>query len=571
MRIVFHKIRWTNFLSTGSYWTELDLSSNSTTLICGENGSGKSTFMDALCFCLYGKPFRKINKPQLVNSIIGKNMSTEIEFSVGTNLYKIVRGLKPGIFEVYVNDVMLSQNAEQKDYQEILEKNILRMNYKTFCQIVILGSANFVPFMQLPSLAKREFIEDLLDIQVFSNMNNLLKDKITDNKTIILECDSQIEIVNSKIELTKKHIAELKQNTETLIQEKRNKIEELNKQNVDNEKINQKLQSQIETLRKKVEKEELLKTNVTKLKTSISQLGKKINNINEQINFYKENDQCPTCSQKIDESFKQTVITEKQTSIENINQTINETTDKQEKINKMLQAMFIINKEITSLNQKLTESNMNFMSNLKLIDNMTKEIEGLNKKIDESENENNSLFGYNEQLQKINAQKEALINKKELFSAASYLLKDTGIKARIIKQYIPVLNKLINRYLEQMDFFCLFEMNENFEEKIKSRYRDEFSYDSFSEGEKMRINLSLLFAWREITKMRNSSATNLLILDEVMDGSLDASGMDEFLKIVVELAKANNIFIISHKTDQISDKFAHTITFEKNKNFSRIR
>lgn len=571
MRIVFHKIRWTNFLSTGSYWTELDLSNNSTTLICGENGSGKSTFMDALCFCLYGKPFRKINKPQLVNSIIGKNMSTEIEFSVGTNLYKIVRGLKPGIFEVYVNDVMLSQNAEQKDYQEILEKNILRMNYKTFCQIVILGSANFVPFMQLPSLAKREFIEDLLDIQVFSNMNNLLKDKITDNKTIILECDSQIEIVNSKIELTKKHIAELKQNTETLIQEKRNKIEELNKQNVDNEKINQKLQSQIETLRKKVEKEELLKTNVTKLKTSISQLGKKINNINEQINFYKENDQCPTCSQKIDESFKQTVITEKQTSIENINQTINETTDKQEKINKMLQAMFIINKEITSLNQKLTESNMNFMSNLKLIDNMTKEIEGLNKKIDESENENNSLFGYNEQLQKINAQKEALINKKELFSAASYLLKDTGIKARIIKQYIPVLNKLINRYLEQMDFFCLFEMNENFEEKIKSRYRDEFSYDSFSEGEKMRINLSLLFAWREITKMRNSSATNLLILDEVMDGSLDASGMDEFLKIVVELAKANNIFIISHKTDQISDKFAHTITFEKNKNFSRIR
>lgn len=565
MKIIFNKIRYKNFLSTGNVFTEIDLSGNPTTLVCGENGSGKSTFMDALCFSLYGKPFRKVNKPQLVNSVNAKTCVVEVEFNVGTHAYKIVRGLKPNLFEIYMNGNLLSQNADNKDYQEILEKNILRMNYKTFCQIVILGSANFVPFMQLAAQSKREFIEDLLDIQVFSNMNNILKEKINTNKEALALCENDLRLINSNLDLIRKHAAEQRQNVQDFIESKRFVIDKAQKENNDLLEQNQILADEVSGLQEKITKREALQKNNLKMNAAIHQIVSKIQAGRNRIKFYEENDSCPTCSQTIDDEFKKNFTEGKLKSIEENESLLVEVKEKQSKISQALDAIDEILDRITGCNQKMSSHSQVIASNNRLINMMQKEIASMNEKIEVQDDSE-----YKKQLVVLENKKEELIKQRELFAMAAILLKDTGIKARIIKQYIPVLNKLINRYLEQMDFFCQFEMDESFEEKIKSRYRDEFSYESFSEGEKMRINLSMLFAWREISRMRNSSATNLLILDEVMDGSLDVNGMEEFLKIVVQLAKANNIFIISHKTDQISDKFAKSIKFEKVKNFSRV-
>lgn len=566
MKITFNKIRWKNFLSTGNAFTEIDLFSHNTTLISGENGSGKSTFMDAMCFALYGKPFRKINKPQLMNAINQKNLLVELEFTIGSNEYLVKRGMKPSVFEVHLNGKVMAQNAESKDYQDTLEKNILRMNHKTFCQIVILGSANFVPFMQLSAQAKREFIEDLLDITIFSGMNTVLKDKASSNKNALIDCESEIRRITSNLELIRKHAAEQKQNAKTLVKDKKKIIDKAQKENEELVKENESLAKEIEGLKAKIDKTKSLQEKNLKVNAVIHQIVHKIQASQVNIKFYEENDSCPTCSQSISEDFKSEIVNNKQNTIKESEKLLEEVKQKQMKISYALKVIDNIVDRISSCNQKISSHSHMIASNNRLIDVMQKEITSINEKVEVQDDSE-----YQKQLKNAEKNKEFLLKEREIFTLAAVMLKDSGIKARIVKQYIPLLNKLINKYLEQMDFFCLFEMNENFEEKIKSRHRDEFSYESFSEGEKMRINLSMLFAWREISRMRNSSATNLLILDEVMDSSLDANGTDEFLKIVRNLAKDNNIFIISHKSDQISDKFDKSIVFEKVKNFSKIK
>jgi len=566
MKVTFKKLQYRNMLSTGHEYTEISLDGHATTLICGINGSGKSTFMDAITFGLYGKPFRKINKPQLINSVNNKMMDVRVEFVVGPDEFVVVRGMKPNIFEIYRNGELLAQNAENKDYQETLEKTILRMNYKTFCQIVILGSANFVPFMQLPALAKREFGEDMLDIQYFTIMNTLLKARMQTNKDELVATERGIELIQSNIAIIKKHQEEARLSSERMREDKEARIYELEDEYSLLQMDKNKVQAQLDEQAQKIAKKSELITSRAKLDGVHYQTKIKINDAKSSIQFFESHAECPTCTQEIAEAFKAGVLEKRHADLYDLTGALADIENKQAKVDKALNAMGGIEKKISAFRDEWTSINTKMDGNLRVIKSIQEEIANLKT----TEIDANALVPYETDLRNSYKFKEEFIKQRDLYVTATALLKDTGIKASIIKQYVPLLNKIINRYLEQMDFFCSFEMNENFEETIKSRFRDEFSYESFSEGEKMRINLSMLFAWREISKMRNSSATNLLILDEVMDGSLDAAGMDEFLVIVKEMAKDNNIFIISHKTDQISDRFDRVIKFQKDMNFSRI-
>ena len=565
--ITIQKVRWQNFLSTGNFLTEVILDSHSTTLISGENGSGKSTVMDAICFALFNKPFRKINKPQLVNSINNKNMFVEIEFQCNSVNYVIKRGLKPAIFQIYSNGNLINQEADSRDYQSILEQTILKINYKTFCQIVILGSANFTPFMQLPAAGRRDIIEDLLDIQVFSKMNFILKDRIQDNKNSIQECDSKIAILNKTIELNKKHLEQLQKNTQRSIDSKLKQIEEYNSSNIELESKLSNKQAKLDQITESINNNKpKIKSKLEKALNSKKELELVIKNHQKEIKFYHDTVSCPVCQQSISDSFKVDQISSRKSSIDSNNSeleeyisTIEKYKEKEDQLNKLIELQQQTVKCVSDI-----VSNINLNSNL--IKSVEREIKELNNQKDDIKPDTESK----KVLKQVNKQREELVNQRELYNIALMLLKDGGIKAQIIKQYIPIMNKLINGYLEQMEFFCQFQLNENFEESIKSRYRDEFSFTSFSEGEKMRINLALLFAWREVARMRNSASCNILVLDEVMDSSLDSNGTDEFIKIIKSISKNNNIIIISHKSDQIQDKFDRTIRFEKVKNFSKI-
>ena len=557
-------------LSTGNQFTEVALDRSKSTLIVGENGAGKSTILDALSFALYGKPFRNINKPQLVNSMTQKNLVVECEFMVGSKHFCVKRGIKPQIFEIYQNGEMINQNSSARDYQEYLEKSMLKLSFKSFGQIVILGSANYLPFMQLPAHARREVIEDLLDIQIFTTMNNLLKEKIATNKAAISDADYQINLIDNKIELTNKHINSLKTNNDHLIKQKQELIDELMGEILLTEMALTRENNNLDGRLSLIADSEKVNSKRTKLIELESQLETKIRSLKKEITFYHDNDSCPTCRQGIDHDFKNETISEREVKQSEVTDALSKIETEINAINDRVNEITEINKEITAINTKISELNSDIRSWNNSIRTIQTEIDGLEKNtavIDESRDDLDLL---NSQLGIQQKHKEDLANERSVIEVAGVLLKDSGIKTRIIKQYVPIMNKLINKYLAAMDFFVQFELDENFNETIRSRYRDDFSYASFSEGEKMRIDLSLMFTWRAIAKLRNSASTNLLIMDEVFDSSLDVGGTEEFLKILEGLTGDTNTFVISHKGDQLYDKFHSVVKFEKHANFSRI-
>ena len=567
--ILFKTIRWRNFLSTGNAFTEIQLDKNNTTLIVGENGAGKSTFLDALCFALYNKPFRKINKPQLLNSINKKDLLVELEFSIGPGDYKVVRGLKPAIFEVYKNGTLLNQDADSRDYQEVLENQILKLNHKSFCQVVVIGSASYIPFMQLSAQNRREVIEDLLDIQIFSTMNSLLKEKVTYNTTGLNKATADINLVSEKIRMTGEHIEAMHKSAEEQTDKLRAELRSIIDR-AEHEKLSaQQLDQQITQLSETINDSEAVEKKRGKAQLYERQLEAKLQRLREEIEFLETHENCPTCKQGIDGAFRSTAVSDKLRSCTETEQGIVQLKEEADKIDARLAEIRATNSTISDLSiKRITHSN-----NAKTLVQQAKKIaqdieEAEQKSIDILDASNlTSLENDLEQLQK---DKGELLKDKDALFVVSMVLKDTGIKSRIIKQYVPVINKLINKYLAALDFFVMFELDENFNETIKSRFRDDFSYASFSEGEKMRINLAILFTWRAVAKLRNSASTNILIMDEVLDGSLDGNGTDEFLKILNNLTLDTNTFIISHKVDQMYDKFTNILKFEKHKNFSRI-
>ena len=568
--IHFKKLRYQNILSTGNQFTEIDLNRSSSTLIIGENGAGKSTFIEALTFALYGKPFRNINKPQLMNAITGKGLLVELEFTIGKKDYMVRRGMKPNIFEIWLNGEMMNQNAGARDYQEYLEKNILKLNFKSFSQIVVLGSANYVPFMQLPAMQRRSVVEDLLDIQIFSIMNSLLKDKQAQNRSDITDLEYQIDLCEQKIELHSKHINTLKANNDELIAQKQQKIAEhqgaIDLLSIDTETLSEKL----DELNNQIADHQKIATRKSKLTQMESTLEDRIRKLNKEIQFFHDHDNCPTCKQGIDHDFKSDTIQKREAKSQEVTEALSKLESEIQSANTRLEEIQSLNKQITSLNAKITDHNQQIGFYQRYIRDLDKEIEGLREQASKIDTESEDTSKFIQELNNHKKQKETLSRQKSVQDVASHLLKDTGIKTKIIKQYVPIMNKLINKYLASMDFFVNFELDEQFNETIKSRFRDDFSYASFSEGEKMRIDLSLMFTWRAIAKLRNSASTNILIMDEVFDSSLDSSGTEEFLKILESLTQDSNVFIISHKGDQLFDKFHSVIKFEKHANFSRI-
>ena len=568
--ITFEKVRWKNFLSTGNVFTEIDLTRSTNTLIVGHNGAGKSTILDALTFGLCGKPFRKINKPQLMNTINNSDCVVEIEFKIGKKQYKIVRGIKPNLFEIYCDSILVNQDAKVKDYQEHLEKFILKLNYKSFTQVVILGSASFVPFMQLSPADRRSIIEDLLDIQIFSSMNTIVKNRISTIKDEQKTIEYNTKLINEKISLQKQNIEEHKKNHLVEINKKTQEITDndsyLNKVAKDItliQKHNQQLSDQI------VDKTAIVSRN-TKLLTLQSKFGDSVKKLNKEISFYENNDNCPTCQQTIAEETKDKHVTEKQLKITEIGTASTKLEEEIENVYNRLKDIDKIQKHITAHNSEIIKLNTQVTSINTFNAKLLKEIQELKSRTTSNENDDEKLKTLNVELQESTSLAEKLSMDKHYHEYAASLLKDTGIKTKIIKQYLPVMNKLINKYLTAMDFFVNFNLNESFEETIKSRHRDEFSYASFSEGEKQKIDISLLLTWRQIAKMKNSVSTNLLILDEVFDSSLDASSVELLMGILSTISNDNNIFVISHKGDQLFDKFHSVIRFVKKNNFSVI-
>jgi len=568
--IEFKTLRWMNLLSTGNAFTEVNLNTHKSTLIVGQNGAGKSTILDALSFVLYGKPFRKINKPQLINTINGKNCMVEVEFDVGKKKYRVIRGIKPNIFEIYHNGEMINQSADVKDYQEMLEKTILKLNHKSFNQIVILGSASFVPFMQLPAAHRREIIEDLLDIQIFSVMNSLLKDKIATNRSTITDNKYKLEMVIDKIDIHKRHLDAQKVDNTQLIADKQSKIAKLTNDVIAIKKNVEAFNKEIDELRTKLINKDKLSTKQSKLQTLQRQISERVKKTTKEIDFFTDNDTCPTCNQDISQEFKDNMIGDRTKQQTQLVDGLNKLQEELGIVVESMQEFAEINDSIVELNKNVAVSNNNAKFSNEAIQELQIEVTALQEKTMNIENNSAEIKTLLEDQKALGLAKIELDDEKSVYDVASVLLKDSGIKTKIIKQYIPVINKLINKYLASMDFFVNFELDENFEEKIKSRFRDEFSYASFSEGEKARLDLALLFTWRSIAKLRNSASTNLLILDEVFDGSLDNTGNDELLGILQALTQGNNVFVISHKTDAYLDKFEKVIKFEKHKNFSRI-
>ena len=566
---MFRKVRWKNLLSTGNYFTEMDLSSNNNTLIVGGNGSGKSTMLDALCFALFGKPFRDINKPQLLNSINGKDCVVEVEFDTGNKSYKIIRGIKPNKFEIYCNNELVNQEAASRDYQEHLEKFILKLNYKSFTQIVVLGSASFTPFMQLKSGDRREIIEDLLDIQIFSTMNGLVKERLSNNKDLIAQKKHEIELATQKVELLKKHIVQLKQNNDEKVKQHESEIESNHSvvQTLHEELsgLTQDVSNLTEQVSGKIEVEDKVKK-IGKLE---SQIETNLSKFQRDIRFFQTNDSCPTCRQAIALEFKETELAGLADKVQKCEHGLSELEQKlnteQDKLNvisefqKQIQAKQV---QIATKNTTITETN-------KYIAKLRKQIELLSDSATATDKEEAELTIIKQQLTDLNTNLRDLIDEKTYYEAASNLLKDTGIKTKIVKQYLPVINKLVNKYLASLDFFVNFNLDEAFKETIKSRHRDEFTYNNFSEGEKQRIDMALMLTWRAVAKLKNSSNTNLLILDETFDSSLDANGT-EYLMNILHMLEGVNLFVISHKGDVLQDKFANVVRFEKVKNFSKV-
>jgi len=566
--IKFKCVRWKNFLSTGNQFTEIQLNKEPTTLIIGENGAGKSTILDALCFSLFGKPFRNISKMQMVNSINNSSAVVEVEFQIGTVDYKVVRSIKPNKFEIYQNSILMNQEANARDYQKILEQQILKLNYRSFTQVVILGSSTFVPFMQLKARHRREVVEEILDIQIFSTMNLILKQRLKIILDDIRETDYQYQLVSEKISFQENHIADLKDNKEKIIQQKQRLIETNEEEIFKRNKQRNELEVNITAALTSIDDKVNIDSKSTKLKDIQSTLVEKHKTHSSMIGFFENNEDCPTCQQHIDEVFKSDMILQKKTEADKIQVGMKELKTELDKVSSRRNQIKEITDEIRNNQVSMAKIDSSIVELEKF--NVQLETEISQFKIDGSASSDvGKLKELKNEAELCSRQKSKLREDKLYAEAARNMLQDTGIKTKIIKQYLPIMNKLINKYLTSMEFYVNFTLDENFEETIKSRYRDEFSYASFSEGEKMRIDLALLFTWRAVAKMKNSTNTNLLILDEIFDSSLDGTGTDEFLKILNTLS-GENVFVISHKQDALADKFRSTIRFEKVKNFSHV-
>ena len=568
--ILFKNIKWRNFLSTGNQYTEVDFTENKTNLIIGTNGAGKSTILDALTFSLFGKPFRKINKPQLINSVNEKDCKVEVEFSIGNTEWKVVRGIKPAIFEIWRNGTSLDQSAAALDQQKWLEQNVLKMNYKSFTQIVILGSSTFVPFMQLSAANRREVIEDLLDIKIFSSMNTLIKEKIRSFKEDIKVLELKKESLLDKVQMQESFIEELENRGKDNINNNNQKIFDLDKEI---EQYTQENESVEEPLRALIREQDAITGYAEKLRKLGNLKGKisqKVSTITEEHKFFTENSVCPTCTQSIEETFRinrikdaQDKAKELQSGYKELEEAIKEEEGRERQFN-------TLSKEISNLTNGISQNNIKINGLRRQIRNLEQEIQVLTENLANRNSEHEKLESFKDNLK---TTYDELASKKDTINYYDFsysLLKDGGVKTKIIKKYLPLINQQVNRYLQMMDFYINFEFDAEFNEYIKSPIHEDFSYASFSEGEKARIDLSLLFAWREVARLKNSANCNILMFDEVFDGSLDGFGADEFIKIIRYVVKDTNIFVISHKTG-LEDKFDRTITFEKIKGFSRIK
>ena len=568
--IKFQKISWKNFLSTGNQPTEILLNRSTSTLIVGENGAGKSTILDAICFALFNKAFRNISKPQLLNSINQKQLIVELEFSIGRKEYRIVRGHKPAVFEIYLDGNFLNQEADSRDYQKFLEESILKLNYKSFTQIVILGSASFTPFMQLPPSHRREIIEDLLDIRIFTSMNQILKDRQSQLKDAIRQIDSEIEVHKERVRIQDEYIKTLevdRQNRSREIQDSIDvtaaEIKTAVHQVINIESVVHKLRSQIADEDTQIDK-------ARKLADLQRKMTEKIGKAQTEIAFYHDNDNCPTCQQGLPHELKTDAIAAQNAKMTEIQEALTALSNNITAVQQRLDVIHGISNQISTHNQDIIAHNNTIIAGQKYIQKLQTELATHTETTENIDEEKGKLRGLAREVVIKTQEKTALNEEKYYQEIASSLLKDTGIKTKVIRQYLPAINKLVNKYLHAMDFFVSFELDEAFNETIKSRHRDDFSYASFSEGEKQRIDLALLFTWRTIAKMKNSAATNLLLLDEVFDSSLDNNGTEYLMNVLNTLGEDTNVFVISHKGDQLFDKFRSVVKFEKYQNFSRI-
>ncbi len=561
----FKTIRYKNFLSAGNIFTEINLQKEEHTLIIGENGAGKSTILDAITFALFGKPFRNINKPQIINSVNGRDCVVEVEFNSLSKDYKIVRGLKPNVFEIYCDGDLVDQDAKSKDYQDYLEKHVLKFNYKAFTQIVILGSSSFVPFMQLSAADRRAIIEDLLDIQIFSAMNQVVKERNATLKNEATKLKSDIDSTVAQIEMQKKYIEEAKKNNQDQIDVKEQELKENQEQLEKLQNDSALIQKHVDTLLKTITDEKKVKDKNKKLSQFEAKIDNNITKLQKDIDFFNNNDTCPTCDQSINN--KEEKVEQYTSKMNEFSEGMKKLKEEQDAVLRRINNIEAVNKNILSHQSEITRINASYTQIQKYVKKLEKEIEDLKgKKVlsDDMMNISQELY---DKLTQLQTNKATLIDRKKYIDVAAYLLKDSGIKAKIVKQYLPIINKLVNKYLASMNFFVNFEIDEEFKESIKSRHRDDFSYENFSEGEKQKIDLSLLFTWRAIAKMKNSINTNILLLDEVFDSSLDANGTESLLQILHTLPDNTNIFVISHK-DSLHDKFKNILKFEKRKGFS---
>ena len=568
--IEFEKIRWKNFLSTGNNFTELALNGHATTLVIGENGSGKSTFLDALTYGLFSKPFRKINKNQIINSVNNKACLVEIEFKIGSKNYLVRRGIKPTVFEIYVDGELINQDSKAKDYQEKLEKQILKLTFKSFTQIILLGSSSFLPFMKLPAAHRREVIEDLLDIQIFSIMNQILKERYSENKTNISDNNQTLNLNLEKIDVQRKYIQEVKEINSDKIVDIRKLIETTNQEMSDIDLKVMALQAEVKSLSENIKDRDNLVSERSKLQQIKISIESMIGKIGSDINFFVNNTNCPVCKQDIEEDHRVEILHNRESVKDSKENGLRELNDHLEDLSGKLAAIELFQDVINDKEKDITSLGYKHSSSEDYVKKLNDEIEYLYKVKKKSYGDDEKLKNLKEEREQLYSSRKRLLKDRDYLSLASNLLKDTGIKTRIIKQYLPVMNKLINGYLNAMDSYFKFTLDENFNEMIQSRFRDEFSYENFSEGEKMRIDLSLLFTWRSIAKMKNSANTNLLVLDEVFDSSLDSTGTEEFLKLIQTVGQDTNVFVISHKGDALYEKFENNITFAKVGNFSKV-
>ena len=567
--IKFHKVRYKNFLSTGDTFTEIHLNRKPTTLIIGANGSGKSTVLDALTFGLFGRAFRKVNKTALINSINKKHTVVEVEFSIGRSQYRVMRAIKPNKFEIYLNGNLMHQDSNVRDYQAILEQQILKLNYKSFTQVVVLGSSSFTPFMQLVTIDRRRIIEDILDIQIFSVMNDILKQRYTALRHELNEIKTNIQIGEEKIKSQEETMKRLEENRDEQIAKLKSNIKKSDEQ----EAI---YMGSIDIFDRMLEKQQNLKEDEDDVRHSLQlmlsderQFESDRRNLLKEGKFYETNDECPTCKQDIEEGHKSHICEEIDKTVGELNTKLEERSKSVQEINIRLEEIAEINQKITKIQTEIQREQSHITAGQKYRNKLEKELKDLEAQ-EHKEEDTEKLESYKKAYNQLEGMEEGLVDKRHYYDLAEILLRDSGIKTKKIRQYLPIMNKLINKYLASMEFFVQFELDEEFNEQIKSRYRDSFTYSSFSEGEKMRIDLALLFTWRSIAKLKNSVNTNLLILDEVFDSSLDEGGTDEFLKILNTLGNDTNTFIISHKGDSMNEKFNNVIEFEKAQNFSRV-